>query len=259
MPIFNNNQKLVESPHVVILGAGASIAMSLGNKERFGKELPSMNNLVDIIGLSDLLDANAIDYKNKNFEELFSDLKFNPKYNKITDLIEKEIYNYFQNMKISENVTIYDKLVMSLTEHDVIASFNWDPFLSQALARCSQLTHNLPRTIYLHGNVGTGVCYNCFVEGISGNKCSRCDKVFEPTKLLYPIKEKNYISDELIQVSWKDLQDYLHNAYYVTVFGYSAPVSDYAAKQLLLTPWKDNGKIKIGQFDIIDVDNIKIK
>ncbi len=255
MPVFDKNRKLVESPHVVILGAGASIAMSQENKEKFGKKLPTMNDLVDIVELSDLLDANDIDHKNKNFEELFSDLKLNQKYDKITDLIEKKIYNYFQNMKISDDVTIYDKLVMSLTKHDVIASFNWDPFLLQALTRCSGFTHNLPRTINLHGNVGTGICCNCFVEGIIGNRCSRCDKVFEPTQLLYPIKEKDYFADELIWVSWSDLQNYLYNAYYITIFGYSAPISDIEAKQLLLIPWQDNRKMEIGQFDIIDVDS----
>ena len=40
--------------HVVILGAGASIASTLRNPERYGKLLPSMDNFIELVGLSDL-------------------------------------------------------------------------------------------------------------------------------------------------------------------------------------------------------------
>ena len=40
--------------HVVILGAGASIASTLRNPERHGKLLPSMDNFIELVGLSAL-------------------------------------------------------------------------------------------------------------------------------------------------------------------------------------------------------------
>ena len=42
--------------HVVILGAGASIASTLRNPEPSGKQLPSMDNFIDVVGLSDIVD-----------------------------------------------------------------------------------------------------------------------------------------------------------------------------------------------------------
>jgi len=44
-------QVKVQRPHVVILGAGASLA-SLPNGDKNGKSLPLMNNFVETLGLS---------------------------------------------------------------------------------------------------------------------------------------------------------------------------------------------------------------
>ena len=54
LPETNGNN--VVAPHTVILGAGASIAMTRLNKEKFGKTLPSMDNLVETVGLEKLLE-----------------------------------------------------------------------------------------------------------------------------------------------------------------------------------------------------------
>lgn len=43
--------------HVVILGAGASIASTFRNPEPSGKRLPSMDNFIDLVGLSDIVDS----------------------------------------------------------------------------------------------------------------------------------------------------------------------------------------------------------
>ena len=41
--------------HVVILGAGASIAATMRDAEVHGLKLPSMNNLPDVVGLNGVL------------------------------------------------------------------------------------------------------------------------------------------------------------------------------------------------------------
>ncbi len=248
---------LVIAPHVVILGAGASIAMTLLNSELGTKKLPAMNDLVEVVGLSTLLDKHGIEYEGKDFEELFSQLKLDVGYEKLTDEIEVKIYNYFASMQISDDVTIYDYLVMSLTKNDVIATFNWDPFLIQALERCSNYTNNLPRPIFLHGNVGVGVCYKDTTVGHMGKNCSRCGNVFEATPLLYPIGKKDYSANPLIKSEWDALRNYLDTAYFVTVYGYSAPVSDYEAKKLMLDIWKENNSMEISEFEIIDIQDEK--
>lgn len=43
--------KLSGGCHVVILGAGASIASTIRDPEEHGLKLPSMNNLPDVVGL----------------------------------------------------------------------------------------------------------------------------------------------------------------------------------------------------------------
>lgn len=41
--------------HVVILGAGASVASTLRNPSTNGKQLPLMNNFIEVVGLSDVV------------------------------------------------------------------------------------------------------------------------------------------------------------------------------------------------------------
>lgn len=252
--------KNVVAPHTVILGAGASIAMTRLNKELMGKELPSMDNLVEVVGLTDLLESHSIEYIGKNFEVLFSELKSESEYNELTDEIEQIIYDYFANMDISYDVTIYDYLILSLNVNDVIATFNWDPFLSQAYARCSRLTHQLPRIIHLHGNTGIGVCYKDSVMGYTNSVvhfddavCGVCKEPLEATPLLYPIAQKDYALNPVIKDEWKCLREFIEHSYYVTIFGYSAPESDTEAKKLMLEVWEENNTKELAQLEIIDI------
>src|SRR5580698_3192001 len=58
--------------HVVILGAGASIASTMHNPEPSGKKLPSMDNFIDVVGLQEILDLVDSDCRTGNFEEIYS-------------------------------------------------------------------------------------------------------------------------------------------------------------------------------------------
>ena len=42
---------------VVVLGAGASIASTIRNPELSGKQLPSMDNFIEVVGLQDIVDS----------------------------------------------------------------------------------------------------------------------------------------------------------------------------------------------------------
>lgn len=66
---------LIQNPkewrrHVVILGAGASLA-TLPDGDLNGKRLPIMNNLINIVGLEDLVSQFG---KTSNFEDVYSEL-----------------------------------------------------------------------------------------------------------------------------------------------------------------------------------------
>jgi len=62
--------------HLVILGAGATLAATLRNPEKNGKQLPLMKNIVDVVGLNDIVDTLPQSIKNlkTNFEKMYSSL-----------------------------------------------------------------------------------------------------------------------------------------------------------------------------------------
>ncbi len=74
-----------------------------------------------------------------------------------------------------------------------------------------------------------------------------------PSKLLYPVKHKDYNSDSFIKSEWDCLRGYLESAYYVTAFGYSAPTTDIEAKNLMLEVWQQNPSLNLAEIDIVDI------
>ncbi len=243
------NTVSMKAPHVVILGAGASKAAFPRGDFR-GKKLPLMNDLVEIIELQKSLEKEGIEYKNKNFEEIYSFLTTNKKYKKLCKEIEVKIYNYFSTLEYPYKPTIYDHLVLSLRETDLVATFNWDPFLMEAYRR-NKSRFRLPRIAFLHGNVTVGYCLKDKICGLSGNKCSKCEKEFEPTPLLYPVTKKNYNYNEFIKNEWNVLTKYLEHAFMITIFGYRAPQSDVEAMEIMKKAWGQVEKRDMEQVEVI--------
>lgn len=238
--------------HVVILGAGTSIATTLRNSEANGKRLPSMDNFIQVVGLEDLVQQVPDCLKATNFEKLYSNLHQDDPQSALIQEIETRIQQYFGNMELPPEPTIYDYLVLSLRDKDLIATFNWDPFLYQAFSRNRNFTKNQPGLSFLHGNVAIG--YNENGSGPAGVNSPRFG-YFEPTKLLYPVEQKNYIEDVFISGEWERLKYWLNHdkTCRVSVFGYGAPVSDVEAVRLLNDAWGTPDRRNMEQFEIIDV------
>jgi hypothetical protein len=243
--------------HVVLLGAGATLASTLRNPEKGKKKLPLMNNIIEVVGLQ-----NVVKHLPKELKKLQND--FEKFYSKLCsfegiiderEYIEEKIYQYFESMDLPDEPTIYDYLILSLRHHkDTIATFNWDPFLYKAYLRNGIFTPS-PGILFLHGNVSIG--YNSFnrSSGPAGWTCKNTFKDFVPTKLLYPVEKKNYNSDEYIKGQWDSLQWSLKSAECVTVFGYSAPKSDVEAIELLQNAWGHVNERSMEQFEFIDVQD----
>ncbi|MBR1120817.1 hypothetical protein JQ628_04755 [Bradyrhizobium lablabi] len=245
--------KIVAAPHIVILGAGASIA-AYHDWGKIGPALPSMLNLIDLLSLRTDVSAAGYDPNLTNFELLYDELASTGKNEELRKLIESRVYEYFSTLSLPEAPTIYDYLVLSLREKDTIASFNWDPFLLQAYQRNECVSKiRRPRICFLHGNVKIGICEADRISGVNGNKCSKCNKFFEPSKLLYPVQHKDYSTDIFIKSEWDALRYALSYGYYLTIFGYSAPKTDVEARQLMLTDWKKNPTLELAEVDIIDI------
>jgi hypothetical protein len=244
----------IHAPHVVILGAGASIA-AFPNGDKNGKKLPSMPNLIDVLGLTSMLDRAGVNHQGRDFEVIYDEIHKDKSLAGLKYELEEAVYDYFKSLQITDKPTIYDHLVLSLREKDVIATFNWDPFLIQAFRRNGMNGRNfkLPRPQFLHGNVMIGYCHTDKVTGVIGTACSSCGKRFVPSKLLYPISEKNYHLDGFISEQWSDLRQLMERAFMITIFGYGAPKSDVNAISLMKAAWGDVKERSLEQTEIIDI------
>jgi hypothetical protein len=242
-------QVAVGRPHIVLLGAGASRA-AFPNGERNGRLLPLMSDFIDVIGIKSLLETKRANPGERNFEDSYSALALNPKMADLRNAVDSAVLEYFSSLELPDAPTLYDYLILSLRPKDVIATFNWDPFLIQAATRRRHLTEP-PKLMFLHGNVLEGYCKLDDNHGCVGATCSRCGRQFEPVPLLYPIRQKNYEQDLAIRSAWTGVKSAFQNAFMVTVFGYSAPVTDGSAIDLLRAAW--GAQRNLEQFEIIDV------
>lgn len=247
------NQVEVEKPHVVILGAGASYA-AFPDGDRNGRKLPLMSNFVEILGIEDLIVQTGLSFSSTNFEDIYTQIHQIPDLSKIREELEKVIYDYFRGMELPDGPTIYDHLVLSLRSKDFIATFNWDPFLVQAIRRNGQ-RFKMPRTLFLHGNVEVGYCQDGHMMGNNGSHCHHCGEPLTRTQSLYPVGEKNYHVDEFISRQWVTMADLLKHAFMVSIFGYGAPTSDASAIALLKDAWGSVDERNMEEFEVIDVRN----
>ena len=251
LPPLDIKHNINHAPHVVLLGAGASLA-TFPRGDVTGRQLPLMRNIVDKVGLrTDLANAGIVQSLD-DFEALYDGLASSGTNQELVALIERRIHEYFSGMQLQEKATLYDLLLLSLREKDVIATFNWDPFLPQAFKR-NRSVRRLPRILFLHGNVDVGACRDHKKSGFLEHRCSTCRKPMEPSRLLFPVKHKDYTSDPFIKSEWTQLEEAMERAYLVTIFGYSAPVTDIEARGLLLDKWKINPTRDLAEIDIVDI------
>lgn len=242
-------------PHVVILGAGASCA-AIPDGDKYGRKISAMSGFIEKLGLGDILSKVELITESNNLEDIYMELdergKVEPVCKEVKNELEVAIREYMNGFELPDKATIYDFLVLSLTSKDLIATFNWDPFLVQAIGRVQKYTKNIPQVAFLHGNVAVGYCSKDNIMGNVGMTC-RCGQTLKPTSLLFPIKNKDYASDIAISKSWKQLNNALKNAYMVTIFGYSAPTSDAEAVAMLKQAWGSVDERILEEIELIDI------
>jgi hypothetical protein len=248
-------EPFVERPHLVIPGAGATMA-AFPNGDKNGRKLPLMRNIVEVCGIQRILNRHGIVYSSDNFEAFFSQLVTHGRHPHAVREIEQAIFDYFGAMELPAEPTLYDHLVLSLRPKDVIATFNWDPFLVQAMARNQTFTP-MPISLFLHGNVAVGHCmrHKPASVGCRGGRCKQCGEILEASRLLYPVAQKDYNSDPFIAKVWDLVQQVLRRAFVVTFFGYSAPKTDVEAIELLKTGWGPPTSRVMEEIEIIDIKN----
>jgi hypothetical protein len=244
-------------PHVVILGAGASAA-AFPDGDANGKKLPTMDTLIETIGIGAILERAGVKYESRNFENVYSELYEQNPDSELVKELEEEVYSYFKRLKLHDAPTLYDHLLFSLRPKDLVATFNWDPFLFDAWDRNRDVYREkygdfLPQIAHLHGNVRIGYCLEHNVQGENGRFCPTCDNELTPSRLLYPILKKNYSDDPFIKEAWNALKDALADAFTITIFGYGAPTTDKEAVELMKHAWRDERERLIERMEVIDI------
>jgi hypothetical protein len=237
-------------PHFVLLGAGASKA-ALPNGDRNGRDLPLLRDVATDLGLAALFPKDLRKRAVTDFEAAYSSLHERDR--RRVEPIEDAIADYFRDLRLPDEANLYDAILLSLRSKDAIFTFNWDPLLFISRFRLNELGLNdhLPSIFYLHGNVAAAYCERDGVWGYPNGRCSRCGAPFTPTRLLFPVEKKDYNTDPGIRDAWKSAQQVLKVTFQLTVFGYSAPVTDVEAFGLLRQGWGEAAEREMEQTEII--------
>jgi hypothetical protein len=248
------------SNNIVILGAGASAA----TMQALGLPGPStMDRFIEDAKLDYVLDKIKLTTTSRNLETIYSEIEEKPEYAHIKNELEKKIYHYISRFSLPhDQVSLYDLLFLSLRHNDCLATFNWDRLLVQAYYRVatkmdawgiSNPFSLLPIPIFLHGNVGVGICCEHRKYGENNDNCPVCKKKLEKMPLLYPSKTKNYTDNIYISDAWKRLKVNLNYSRFLTIFGYGAPASDFAVMDIFKREYGDVKKKFINRFEVVDV------
>ncbi len=243
------NNPHIDRPHVVVLGAGASVAATPSG-DAAGRRLPVMANFCEIVGLSELLRDHGVD-PSVNFEATCSKLCASDSSSDLLGEIQSRVVRFFEQLRLPDAPTVYDYLLLSLRSKDVVVTFNWDPFLLQSYRRNSR--YPLPQLRFLHGSVNAKFCPNCVGGVIVGEGCPECGGSGEVAPLMYPVEQKDYHANTVIASEWEQTRLSLVNAFTLTVFGYGAPSSDVEAVELLLDAWRARGDRLCERVEVIDI------
>lgn len=251
----------MDKPHVLLLGAGASKA-ALPKGDKNDKSVPILRELATELNIFKYFPDDLIELSKKDFESAYSQL-FNRGESNSLDEVNNIVSDYFSDLELPEETNLYDLLHLSLREKDVIATFNWDPFLIQSRIRLCKLgVTKFPKLFFLHGNVLVGYCSKDKVSGVIGVRCKTCGNFFQSSRLLYPVENKNYQDGDFIQREWEAIRFFLKGCFMLTIFGYNAPKTDLEAIKLLKEGWGDVEDRNMEQIDVInrpgaDHDNLR--
>ncbi len=188
-----------------------------------------------------------------DFEAAYSQAIGDPALADLALQMEAKAQSYFGGLRLPERPTIYDYLLRSLRPQDIIATFNWDPLLEQALERFPRdCDDEAPCRAYLHGSVAMNQCDVCSRLFSWTTTCPRCGSSSSPQPLLYPVGTKDYAATPGLLEAWENLEVGLNNAYIVTIFGYSGPATDREAVRLFSERWHASRRATMGDIAFVN-------
>ena len=239
-------------PHVVLLGAGAS-KQAFMEGDRNGRPIPLMEDLAEVVGLSEILTEAGVSTDLSDFEGAYTEIEEMGD-ERLLSIVKHCVRSYFVRLRLPDRPTLYDHLILSLRKKDLIATFNWDPFLVHAMLRNRHIG-NLPRLAFLHGCVSLGICEEHGFRGPQVSRCPQCQEFMKPAPILYPVVHKDYTEHPAIHADWELLKHELIQAYMFTIFGYSAPKTDVKAVALMQEAWGTWQSRKYEQIEMINTED----
>lgn len=99
LPAFSIKTNINHSPHVVLLGAGASKA-AFPEGDAKGKAVPLMCELRECLNLGPILKSHNVDYEDTDFESMYDDLVSSGKYPELVSEIESRVQEYFSQLSL---------------------------------------------------------------------------------------------------------------------------------------------------------------
>lgn len=88
--------------------------------------------------MSSIIKNINLNTKSNNLEDIYSELYERTDCQVVRELLDNKIREYFSCLEIPDEPNIYDLILLSLRKKDLVATFNWDPLLLQALSKsCS--------------------------------------------------------------------------------------------------------------------------
>lgn len=176
--MYQFEKSLKNSPHVVLLGAEASVA-TIPNGDKNGKKISAMKGFIDKLGMRSVISSINLNTMSNNLEDIYMEMYKRNDCNLQCIQLEDAIEKYFCKFKLPNTPTIYDYLLFSLTKKDLVATFNLDPLLVEAYTMCTMITDNLPQMAFLHGNVAIAACEKDMVLGSPYAYCSFCGEMLK--------------------------------------------------------------------------------
>lgn len=110
---FEYEKAYKSRPHVVLLGAGASVA-AIPEGDKNGMKTSVMDGFLEKLGMSEVIaDLNLVT-KSANLEDIYSEIAERDEYADVRDELDIRIRNYFSEFEIPDEPTVYDFLLLSL-------------------------------------------------------------------------------------------------------------------------------------------------
>lgn len=120
-----------KKPHVVILGAGATVA-AIPNGDKRGRKSSVMDGFIEMLGIDQVIQGADLKTRSTNLEDIYTELHECTDCEEVRLELDKRIRDYFLKLELPDDPNIYDLLLLALRKKDLIATFNWDPLLLQA-------------------------------------------------------------------------------------------------------------------------------